>query len=238
MAILPGVIMAMIGPFGSFSAPLWMRFAYWVPTMATGAVIGAFVNMAVERSPALKNRPVAGLAIIATAVTIAMTGVAWGAGQIVFGPGAISFNPIFIFYVWFLTAVMMTVSALIFARAQRVATASAPVPLQTIATVPPLTARLPEKLKTASIMALQAEDHYVRVHTEAGSDLILMRLGDAMSEMAHTPGARTHRSWWVAKTAVKSANRTAIVLANGLEVPVSRGYASELKDAGWFNERK
>jgi DNA-binding LytR/AlgR family response regulator len=56
--------------------------------------------------------------------------------------------------------------------------------------------------------------------------------------MGQTPGARTHRSWWVSKASVASVRRDngrlALVLKNGTEAPVSRGYASELREAGWL----
>ena len=89
------------------------------------------------------------------------------------------------------------------------------------------------------VLALEAEDHYVRVHTPSGSELVLLRLADAAREMGNTPGARTHRSWWVARSAVKTVNRasgkTSLTLLNDIEVPVSRGYLAELREAGWFN---
>ena len=89
------------------------------------------------------------------------------------------------------------------------------------------------------ILALQAEDHYVRVHTDKGSDLILMRLGDAVSEMGDTPGARSHRSWWVAKKAVtgtrRENGRAWLQLSNAIEAPVSRNYIVELRKAGWLD---
>ena len=46
--------------------------------------------------------------------------------------------------------------------------------------------------------------------------------------------------WWTAKSAVKTVRRdngrTFLVLVNGTEVPISRGYASELREAGWLTE--
>ena len=65
--------------------------------------------------------------------------------------------------------------------------------------------RLPPKLKGAVIYAVSAEDHYLRLHTSKGSDLILMRMGDAITELDGLEGAQTHRSWWVARDAVESA---------------------------------
>jgi len=65
-----------------------------------------------------------------------------------------------------------------------------------------------------------------------------MRLGDAIAELEGLEGARTHRSWWVAKEAVAKVERfegrATLTLKDGSEVPVSRGYARELRAAGWF----
>ena len=44
------------------------------------------------------------------------------------------------------------------------------------------------------------EDHYVRVFTDAGESLILLRLSDAMAEVRDVPGLQIHRSHWVAAT--------------------------------------
>ena len=96
--------------------------------------------------------------------------------------------------------------------------------------------RLPPRLRGAQLIAVQSEDHYLRLHTDRGSDLILMRLADALSELEGLEGAQTHRSWWVAQSAIagseKSGRDTKIVLATGLRVPVARGRAAQLKDAG------
>ncbi len=65
-----------------------------------------------------------------------------------------------------------------------------------------------------------------------------MRLADAVPELEGIEGARTHRSWWVAKAAVADARRgdgrAVLTLKNGAEAPVSRSYAGALREAGWF----
>ena len=86
--------------------------------------------------------------------------------------------------------------------------------------------------------AVEAEDHYLRLHTSRGQDLILMRLSDAIAELEGIEGAQTHRSWWVAKGAVEDARRgdgrAVLSLKGGVEAPVSRAYAKALREAGWF----
>lgn len=103
---------------------------------------------------------------------------------------------------------------------------------------PRFLARLPAALKGAELWAVQAEDHYLRIHSSRGSDLILMRLADAVAELDGIEGAQTHRSWWVARAAVRDVRRgegrATLVLANGLEAPVSRSHARTLREAGWF----
>ena len=85
---------------------------------------------------------------------------------------------------------------------------------------------------------MEAEDHYLRLHTSKGSDLILMRLSDAVTELEGVEGAQTHRSWWVARAAVvdvrRSEGRASLKLKGGQDAPVSRSYARALRQAGWF----
>lgn len=98
--------------------------------------------------------------------------------------------------------------------------------------------RLPAKLKGAVIYAVSAEDHYLRLHTSKGADLILMRFSDAISELEGLEGAQTHRSWWVARDAIESTRRDGdkmvLVLKGGAEAPVSRPNVRALREAGWF----
>lgn len=79
------------------------------------------------------------------------------------------------------------------------------------------------------IVALEAQEHYVKVYTDKGEGLILYRFGDAVQEVAQCrPGLRVHRSYWVAEDAVSdvlSAKKSyKLKLSNGLEVPVSNSY--------------
>ena len=100
-----------------------------------------------------------------------------------------------------------------------------------------LVARLNPRLG-ADLLALQGEDHYVRVHTALGSELLLMRLSDAIEELGGLAGERVHRSWWVAREAVAGSKingrRASLTLSNGVEAPVSREATSRLRRAGWL----
>ncbi|MCC5976690.1 MAG: LytTR family transcriptional regulator [Salinarimonas sp.] len=90
---------------------------------------------------------------------------------------------------------------------------------------------------TGRLLCLEMEDHYLRIHTDKGSDIILMRMADAEQELAGVEGMRVHRSWWVAREAVtgmtRDGTRLLIHLENGLEIPVGKTYRAALKEAGW-----
>ena len=98
--------------------------------------------------------------------------------------------------------------------------------------------RLPPRLRGADVYAVEAEDHYLRLHTSKGHDLILMRLSDAIAELEGVEGAQTHRSWWVARDGIDGARRgdgrARLTLKTGAEAPVSRTFARALREAGWF----
>ena len=93
-------------------------------------------------------------------------------------------------------------------------------------------------MRNSTLIALQAEDHYVRVYTAAGNDLVLLRFGDALNSVGDRPGFRLHRSWWVAEAAIQSARfrdgRGDVSLAGDITAPLSRTYVGALRKAGWL----
>ena len=86
------------------------------------------------------------------------------------------------------------------------------------------------------VIAIAAEEHYVRVHAKDRSELVYSRFSDAVSDMPESIGTRVHRSWWVADTAVVGATRGTrryqLELKNGELVPVSDRYLSQVRDRG------
>ncbi|WP_081215929.1 LytTR family DNA-binding domain-containing protein [Pseudoalteromonas luteoviolacea] len=89
--------------------------------------------------------------------------------------------------------------------------------------------------KRGTLLCLQMDDHYLRVTTDKGEHLLLMRFKDALQHLETFPGFQTHRSWWVAKEAVSSTKKTGrkllLILKNGDEVPVSQTYLAQTKQA-------
>lgn len=116
-------------------------------------------------------------------------------------------------------------------RGTRATAAASPPP-------PKFLERIPLKLRGGELWAVEAEDHYLRLHTSKGQDLILMRLADAIDELDGIEGAQVHRSWWVAREAITDARRgdgrATLTLKDGAEVPVSRTYARLLREKNWI----
>lgn len=89
-----------------------------------------------------------------------------------------------------------------------------------------------EKLKPElgrRVLAMEAQEHYVKVYTDRGDGLVLYRFGDAVREITPCcPGMQVHRSYWVAVGAVSEVQSekksVRLKLSNGLEVPVSNSY--------------
>jgi len=86
----------------------------------------------------------------------------------------------------------------------------------------------------SQILVLQAQDHFVQVTTPVGSELVLYRFNDAIREMGRDAGLQVHRSYWVARSAVRalsfSEGQYMLELSNGTRVPVSRARREAVKD--------
>ena len=99
----------------------------------------------------------------------------------------------------------------------------------------PLMNRIPNE-KRGPIKYMSAEDHYVKVVTTRGNEMVLMRMADAENAASQPSGTRIHRSHWVNKEYVISHNRQNgqpyVVMDDGAELPVSRSYTREARAAG------
>lgn len=105
--------------------------------------------------------------------------------------------------------------------------------------VPPRPPALLDRLaydRRGRLLSLSSEDHYVRVRTDRGEELVLMRLADAIREAEPTEGLQVHRSHWVALAAIeratRSGERAVLTLTGGSEIPVSRTYVPALRARG------
>lgn len=228
IAGVAGGFMGFAGAFGTGAMPLPLRLAYWVGLMLAGTVLanGIFAILALVRP--LARRPLAYLAAATLAMGGLYTGVVWLVTRPLHPVG-----PLELFAPVLMVSAAMTALNMLANRTPVETHAASPG-----APPPRFLDRLPPKLKGAELYAVEAQDHYLRLHTSRGGDLILMRLSDAVAELEGLEGAQTHRSWWVAKDAVESARRAdgraVLVLKSGAEAPVSRSYLRALRAEGWF----
>lgn len=97
-----------------------------------------------------------------------------------------------------------------------------------------LVALLPAKVGS-DLLALQAEDHYVRVYTTLGSALVRYRFSDAIRDLEPLGGLQVHRSFWIRKSAVDRVDTTTstwlITLRGGQQVPVSQAFRAAVRNS-------
>lgn len=229
------MVLALLGALGTDDLPLMARLAYWVPLLLGGAVIGNFMAQLVLRVPrAGANIWVFG-ALLASAVSIPITAIVAAYTQLLLSTSFTLATLPYLYGSVLVISAAMTAIMIMASAPGRVTHAPSE---GGIATPIRFMERLPPKLKGAVIYAISSEDHYLRLHTSKGSDLILMRLSDAISELEGLEGAQTHRSWWVARDAVEGArregDRVVLALKGDVEAPVSRPNQRPLREAGWF----
>ena len=243
-----GVILALIGPFGSADAPLAVRLVSWLLFAWVGYAVYNPIGWAVEQLHRSLHLPEIGLWIAGCLIaTIPMSAIVWAIG---FWPRPVPMPTGEQALEAYINVLIIGASITVLfhlierskqappaAAAERPAAAARTAPLDAPAPQPAFLERLPGHLGT-DLIALEMEDHYVRAHTALGSELVLMRMRDAVAELQGIEGAQVHRSWWVARDAVEDVKREGrnlrLVLPGGIEAPVSRARVTELKQAGWF----
>jgi hypothetical protein len=229
-----GLFLGVLGPFGTADLSAAVRMAYWPIVIVGGGVIGIAIDTAVQRwAHGFWPR----LVSVSLLMTPPVTGLVWLVSVKMLGPPSSQphLGPLF-FQVFVISFAVMALRQLAW-RSVWTERALAPAPTQ----VPPCSVfrqRLSAKVRAARLLAVEAEDHYLRVHTDSGDELITARFGDALVELAEVAGYQTHRSWWVAAEAIEAVRwrrgRGELRLAGGLTAPVSRTYAADLKREGWF----
>lgn len=222
-----GVLLALAGPFGTAEAMPWMpRTAYWicvpVLTYAVGYLIDALLwprlHPDMPRTPIVSRTKARLIVAVVTGLVIACTILALNLA--VFG----------LRLSWPRFGILFGATLLISFLIELL-------PREDMAqkTPPPILGRLPLD-KRGPLVALSVEDHYVRIRTTRGEEMVLLRLSDAIREVGDTPGLRVHRSHWVATAQVTSVTRkgdgAVLRMAQGGDIPVSRSHMPAMKEAG------
>ncbi|MCG8440795.1 MAG: LytTR family transcriptional regulator DNA-binding domain-containing protein [Caulobacterales bacterium] len=228
--------LTLIRPFGA-DGPLWVMWLYWVVVVSWGWLVGSLTGDRLEEFAAA---PVVVVVVVHAALIALAVLPLTVLAQAMLGQGP-PFAAIPRMYGdVFIISLAITAFARLLNRATNppadahAAMGEAPPEPEQAST---FFARLPAKLQRARLFAVTAEDHYVRVYTDQGDDLILMRLADAVDALARLDGMQVHRSWWVARDAVRGVDRRngrmTLTLENGVRAPVSRTYAPRLRAAEW-----
>jgi hypothetical protein len=228
-----GLFLGVLSPFHTAQLSLALRLTYWPIVIGGGGVIGIAIDaVVVRRTGGFWPR----LIIDSVAMTPAVTALVWWVSSHMFG-GPASWplvGPLF-FQVFLISFAVMALRQLAWRGAWTERHAETPAEA---ADAGAFRQRLSAKRRAARLLAVEAEDHYLRVHTDAGDELITARFSDALIELASLAGYQTHRSWWVAAGAIEAVRwrrgRGELRLACGLTVPVSRTYTQDLKREGWF----
>ena len=228
-----GLFMALVTPFGAVGGSFRARLIYWLGLMAAGTGLANIVARVAVRMDLFERRPWTWAMLVAIVITPPQTVIVWAASGMMFvgalRPALIAdYGP----PVLLVTVAMLAITVLTQRAPAQTHAAPAGAPS------PAFLNRLPAKLRGAELHAVQAEDHYLRLHTSRGEDMILMRLGDALAELEGLEGAQVHRSWWVARDAVVSVQRgdgrASLTLKGGAVAPVSRTFSRALRGAGWY----
>lgn len=228
-------VFAFLGVYDTDTLPFLSKFAYWVTIMFVGAIATALAEPWVFGRLMRDQHPLFQLAVIAALVSIPIgVGLAGVNTDFDFAWSLTNWALQFI-TVWVIAFIIVTGRYIAPQVLARVSPGSEK-PASNASPIESFIERLPIKYRGAELYAVSSEGHYLRVHTDRGEELILMRLSDAVRELADANGLQVHRSWWVSHSGVgdihsRNGKRT-LVLKSGIKAPVSRSFLQALKDAG------
>lgn len=231
-----GLLMGFLGPFDSDAIPAGPRYLYWMICIVGGGLIAIAADQILARPiPWIWRRAGLVSVLMTPPVTLVVLTTQALLMRQPFG------GPVFLNLLWQVWPILLAVMAI-----RALAWRRLPVRVETRTVIaPPLPEaeaafrrRLSARRRSARLIAVEAHDHYLKVHTDAGVELITLRFSDALQELSLAHGWRVHRSWWVAADMVEDVRWRRgggeMYLAGGLRVPASRTYSGMLKQAGWF----
>lgn len=216
------LIFTVTGPFGTErSMPVAVRFFYWLSVQLAGWTTAIVFSVLADAflKPVAKHaftRMMIGAIAAALPIGLWIGFIDWGFSGRAPVPAAVLAN----------AAVALPLSALFCILAYMTLHRDLESVTRTVSDAPPpLLARLKPDNRGA-ILRLSAEDHYTRVVTSRGQELLLLRFSDAVKEVANTGGLQIHRSHWIADRHVaqlhKTDNGLSVLAKDGTLLPISR----------------
>lgn len=236
-AIALGVFLGFAGPFGSFqSLGHPERYGFWFGCVATGYGLALATLQVLRAVAGFRRLPrLAAVVVVGLVSTLPMMFVvAWGLEVVL--PGRSTPPDRLVSLYLSVASVQLVIAGIAAWPVLGGAGRGSPAPAQDRAEADPgadaFFARVPERLGR-ELVALEAQDHYLMVHTRRGSALISMQLGEAVQILPPQLGFRAHRRWWVARREVAGLRRegqqTRVELTGGLTVPVGRTYLAAVR---------
>lgn len=236
VAAVIGLFIGVLGPYGSYlNGPLGPRVFHFVACFCVGTLIfGVLHRLAVAGADRFKV-PVwlaIGVALLVGCVPLALF-ISWLATTL-WPILRDRISPL----EWYGQCVFLSAPMLAFFVARRVLKARARV----VDAAPPRPSPPAAEPRPAEVICLRMEDHYVRVHTLAGSRLVAGPFERVIAGLGDQEGMRVHRSWWVARAAVVGAvadgRNLRLELSGGLSAPISRASVARLREAGWLSPER
>jgi len=232
-----GLLIGLLGPFGTFGAPPAQRMLAWVIWLLAGYALFRPTNIVAGWLCEATGLPhFAGKLLALVVASVPLTLIVTMMVTHMSFADVLRWRGFWTMYLYIVVIAVMAsaVMAVVFGRTAPDAAAPEPAPSPPA----PLASALPLPPGFGPVLALKGEDHYVRIIGEEREELVLMRMRDAIERLEGAEGLRIHRSWWVAKNAVVSVRRdgrTAIITLTGNhEAPVARDMMPQLRAAGWL----
>lgn len=253
-----GLLLGLIGPFGTFEIPVALRICIWMLLILSGYPIFRSLGTVARWLSAQTAVPWPVALAIALAIGAIPMALIVAALFMRMDPLTALQSPQFLMLygeVWLLGLVIHGAMQMLLNRDTDAPSSTAlsgpspaagPVPAQEAAAQ---SARSPEPAPEPEpapapenplalppgfgpLLALRGEDHYVRAIADGRDHLLLMRLRDAIAALPPADGVQVHRSWWVAQSAIQSLTRdgrsATLTLTNGHAVPVARDKVSHI----------
>ena len=211
-----------VGFLGYLGGDLLICLFNWTGMMVIGAGLAGLIVPPVVRMLRARGVPASvalAIAILVAALPVSLAAAAFGRWA---WPGEAARMSLIDWYVKTALVEAMVVGLWLAAEARRRPAPELAMP----------SARMPPAFANDHVTCLQMEDHYVRVHQGSGSRLELMPMADAIARYGAV-GIRTHRSWWVAVSAVRAIERDGrnirLRLDGGVIVPVARNRVAAVR---------
>jgi membrane-bound metal-dependent hydrolase YbcI (DUF457 family) len=238
---LVGLLCGLIGPYGSYIANPASRVIFWVGLFWMGTVIlwpsiaGALYFADRKGLP-----PIFAACAAALIACIPLAALAAAACALFWPLHASGIRPQEYYGQTLILALPVAAAAFWFEWYRLRAPATALVRAPETEGASASSAPLPDRLLDL-ILCLQMEDHHVRYYTAGGSQLHFAPMRDVVQQLGTERGLQVHRSWWVARSAVRGATGDSrsleLILTTGLKVPVARSRVAMVRAEGWMPDQ-